>query len=384
MVPLARMAQVRALAALIGGLFVLFTSVGTAPAQTVQRVALVIGNGAYRSVPVLGNSANDARAMAAALAQLEFHTELLLDGDKDAMQAAFHRLASAAQGAEAAVLFYAGHASEVGGHNLLIPVSASARNVAELKRSAVSFDDMLGALNGKASTTLIFLDACRDNPFAQIGTTGETGQLESSRGITRSIGGGGLASVTSSAGMLIAFSTAPGQVALDGNADHSPFTAALLRHIGSTGVEVRQMLSEVRRDVRESTLGRQTPWDNSSLEGDFFFRPRGNTKPSPFDGTWQTSGNGWNISAVILNGHFSGKVTACFRPSTGEWNVKAAFLEGDIDSNGELHAKTVNPGSGYMRDFVGRFPNVQIKNETSVPQLCPEVNLTFQRALSDR
>ena len=257
--------------------FLLLLTLLIAPAAWAQtgRVALVIGNGAYRDpVPALANPPRDARAIAEALTQLGFETKLVVDGTVAAMREGVAWLGTAAVGKEAAVLYYAGHAAEVGGRNLLFPISIGiGRGGERLLQEALPFDEVSAALAGRAQTTLIFLDSCRDNPLTGLTVLAPTVRRSAPAGdvVTRSVGVG-LASVSSTAGMLIAFATAPGQVALDGEGGHSPFTAALLRHIATPDLEVREMLSRVRRSVREATGGRQIPWDNSSLETRFVFR----------------------------------------------------------------------------------------------------------------
>ncbi len=227
-----------------------------------QRVALVIGNGAYREAPALANPATDARGMAAALDRLGFATELVIDADRSGMESAIRRFGEAAAGAEAALVFYAGHAVEVGGRNYLIPVTARIRSDRDLPFETIDFDAVMTQLEGRARVILVFLDACRDNPFRQ----------RLMAGGTRGIAAPGLAPVRGTVGTLVAFATAPGQVASDGYGQNSPFTAALLQHIETPGLEVRPMLGRVRQSVREATAGSQVPWENSSLEGEFYFR----------------------------------------------------------------------------------------------------------------
>ena len=247
--------------------------VGFAGAQTGQRVALVIGNGAYRGgIPALANPPRDARAVSVAIERLGFQIELWLDADRATMLAAFRRLGERATGAEAALLFYAGHAAEVSGRNILFTVSVSAgRSGSDLVRESVAYDDLSAALNGKARTTLIFLDLCRDNPLTGANLPPAATQGRTTGAPARSVGTG-LASVFSPAGTLIVYATAPGQVALDGDGQNSPFTTALLQHIETPDIEVRDMLTRVRRVVRQNTQGRQIPWDNSSLDAPFFMR----------------------------------------------------------------------------------------------------------------
>lgn len=305
--------------------------VSSAMGQATGRVALVIGNGAYRSgIPSLSNPPRDADAMGRALERLGFTVEKLINGTQRQMLDALGRLANAASGKEAACVFFAGHAAEIAGQNLLFPVSMTfSRESGEIARQAVAFSTVTTALSGRARATLIFLDACRDNPLAADAAPSATAGRASRPGATRSTGGG-LVTESPGVGVLIAFATAPGQVALDGTGANSPFTQALLRHITTPNLEVREMLGAVRRSVREATSGQQIPWDNSSLEERFVFASFGvgaglargpgpvtmqaaarhqiplpsgtgdlvfwrNDPPSArFVGSWSSEGRGWN------------------------------------------------------------------------------------------
>ncbi|MCU0701329.1 MAG: caspase family protein, partial [Myxococcaceae bacterium] len=234
------------------------------PAQGhAERVALVVGIGDYRHVPPLANPANDARDMAEALTRLGFRTDLVLDPDRTRLEQSLRRLGQAARGAEAAVFFYAGHAIEVGGRNWLLPVEADIESERDLRFEALDMDIVSEQLDGAARLSIVLLDACRDNPF----------RLRLASGNRSVAVGTGLAQLRAAVGTLVAFSTAPGTVAADGRGRNSPFTAALLRRIDTPGLELRQMLAEVRREVREGTGGRQVPWEHSALEGAFYFVP---------------------------------------------------------------------------------------------------------------
>jgi hypothetical protein len=231
-----------------------------------RRVALVVGAGAYQAVPKLANPARDARAIEAALKRVGFETTLLIDPDRAALLIAIGELGRRSRDAEAAVFFYAGHALEAGGTNYIVPVDARIASVKDVPRGGVDLAMVGQQLDGQAQTVLLFLDACRDNPFAMTDPA-------SGRGIRP---GSGLAEPNSDAsGTLIAFATAPGRTAEDGAGENSPFTTALLRYLDTPGLEVRQMLGLVRRDVRLATEGKQIPWESSALEGTFYFRPGG-------------------------------------------------------------------------------------------------------------
>jgi uncharacterized caspase-like protein len=248
-------------------------STPTAP-STAQRVALVIGNSAYVAVPQLPNPVGDARAIAAALLRLGFDVELVTDADRTMMEAAIRRLGDRARGADAVVFFYAGHALQAVGRNFLLPVSAAIREERDLRFETIDFEDVLTQGSNGARIAIYFLDSCRDNPFRKL-LTGAIG--------ARSTGGSsGMAPTSAATGTLIAFATDPGNVAEDGRGAHSPFATALLEHLETPGLEIRQLMSLVRRSVRNATRGRQAPWESASLEGDFYFRPKPlPTNPSP-------------------------------------------------------------------------------------------------------
>lgn len=240
----------------------------TLPAAAAERVALVIGNGAYQHTATLANPANDSRAVAGALRELGFTVYDGIDLTRSQMEALIGHFAKDAQGAAVGLLFYAGHGLQVAGKNYLVPVDAELGDEADLAFQTVPLDLALAQLERTAATRLILLDACRDNPLAR--------DLRQSMGATRSAAiGQGLAPLSTGLGTLIAYATQPDAVALDGADGNSPFTAALIQHIATPNLEIRQMLTRVRRDVIAVTDGRQVPWDHSSLTGDFFFQTGG-------------------------------------------------------------------------------------------------------------
>jgi uncharacterized caspase-like protein len=233
-----------------------------------RRVALVVGVGGYKNAPALPNPPNDGRDLSAVLGRLGFEVETLIDPDRTGLEAGIRRLGQRARGADAALFFFAGHALEASGRNWLVPAPADIRSDRDLRFETVDLEGVLEQLDGTAKLSLLIIDACRDNPFRQ--------RLQ--LGTRQAAAPGGLAQVQAAVGTLVAFATAPGTVAEDGKGRNSPFTGALLRHIETPGLEVRQLMAEVRRDVREATKGRQIPWENSALEGAFYFRV---APPSP-------------------------------------------------------------------------------------------------------
>lgn len=256
-------------------------SPGTAPAApapaasaaqdtaSVRRVALVIGNGAYAHVRPLPNPSNDARAVAKSLREIGFTVSEGLDLDREAMQRTIHDFLREATRSQVAVVYYAGHGVQVDGRNYLVPVDIEFKAGGRLTDAMVDMDTIMAGLDDQIRTNILILDACRNNPMApQVASTGPSRGIEASPGLAAptSLGAGS----TLGAGTLIAFATAPGQVALDGEGANSPFSAALSRHVGTPGLEVQQMLTRVRAEVVAATKGKQVPWSNSSLLGEVY------------------------------------------------------------------------------------------------------------------
>jgi uncharacterized caspase-like protein len=177
------------------------------------------------------------------------------------------------EGARVALIFYAGHGLQVDGRNYLLPIDTKLEAASDLGFETIGLDNILESLDGASRTNIIILDACRNNPFAQSFAS----RFGAARSVTVLSGLAGYSNLGT--GTLIAFSTAPGAVALDGSGSNSPFTKALARHVRTPGLEVRQMLTRVRADVAAETSGRQIPWDNSSLLGEVYLAGLG--KPEP-------------------------------------------------------------------------------------------------------
>jgi len=250
-------------------------------AMAERRVALVVGNSAYRNAPSLTNPKNDAGAIAAALQRLGFEVIQGIDLTADKTRQTLRTFATALKSADVALFYYAGHGLQVDGQNYLVPVDARLQSSLDLEFEATKLQVVIETMERAAKTSLVFLDACRDNPLKQT--------LARSLGANRSVAvGQGLARVDSGVGTLIAYATEPGNVALDGAGAHSPFTAALLANIERPGLEVGRMLRRVRSTVVENTKGKQVPWDHSSLIDDFYFAhapateaPPASVRPSP-------------------------------------------------------------------------------------------------------
>lgn len=241
------------------------------------RVALVVGNGAYVNTAPLANTLNDARDMAVALKAVGFEVVEVLDADRSKLDAGLRQFAEKLVSADVALFFYAGHGLQVGAQNYLVPVEAKLGSERDLEFEAVKLDFVLRQMEieREGKTSLVILDACRDNPLSR--------NLARSMGTRSAAIGRGLAAASTGLGTFIAYSTQPGNVALDGNGRNSPFTTALLKHIGVKGRSLSATMIEVRKSVVASTDGRQVPWDHSALTGDFYFVP-GEASPATGDG----------------------------------------------------------------------------------------------------
>jgi len=237
-----------------------------------KRVALVIGNSAYRHTSPLANPKNDSADVSAALKELGFEVFHGTDLSKVAMERTIHGFAVALAGSQFATFFYAGHGLQVGGLNYLVPVDARLQSAVSLDFEMIRLDVIQRAMERGATTNIVFLDACRDNPLAR--------NLARALGTRSATIGRGLAPVESGEGTLISFSTQPGNVALDGTGRNSPYAAALLKHIASPGQDLPTILINVRNDVMEATSRRQVPWEHSALTARVYFTPPKPTQPT--------------------------------------------------------------------------------------------------------
>ena len=245
-------------------------SIGTANAATTEesgrRVALVIGNSVYKTLPSLPNPANDVEEVASTLRAAGFDVTIGVNVDRIGLEETVRRFLRSANNAEAGLIYYSGHGIQVGGQNFLVPVDATLETPYDVETQTMPLDLILNHLKQNSRVQLIFLDACRNNPFnAQKFWMAE--KLEPV-GATR-----GLARIDSDLGSLIAFSTEPGQVALDGSGALSPYSESFIKRASEPNKEIRQVLTDVRRDVIAATGGKQIPWENSSLTDSFFFIP---------------------------------------------------------------------------------------------------------------
>lgn len=227
------------------------------------RFALVIGNTAYDSSGVLPNATNDARLMAASFEAMGFETALRLDLDEDGFGTALDLLAEKSRSADVVALYYAGHGLQKSGRNFLVPTDARLQSEHAIERETIALDSLVEILK-PVPISLIFLDACRNNPWAEA----LRGQSDSrSAGVKR-----GLAVVQSEGDMLITFATLPDSVAADGSGDNSPFARALSHHIRTPDTEVSVLMKRVTADVMAETGGDQRPQQLSQMQREFYFK----------------------------------------------------------------------------------------------------------------
>jgi hypothetical protein len=222
-----------------------------------QRVALVIGNSDYDAGPLL-NPENDAKAMASALRKTGFEVlEYINLASPAEMKRAIRDFGRKIQNGGVGLFYYAGHGIQVGGKNYLIPTKAQIFAEEEVEYEGVDVGFVMSQMEiARNRMNIIILDACRNNPFARS---------------WRSAGGGGLAFIDAPAGTLIAYSTAPGKVASDGTGANGLYTEELLKQIQHPGLKIEDVFKNVRVEVLQRSNNMQTPWESSSLVGDFYF-----------------------------------------------------------------------------------------------------------------
>ena len=319
-----------------------------------NRFALVIANSQYKGLSPLTNPARDAVAVTALLKDAGFEVTSALDLDKASMSRAVRFFTSnIAEKPETSValIYFAGHGVQVDGENFLVPVDATIGREADVPLEAVRLGDLMSMFETvRSKTRIVILDACRDNPFADIEKTAPRG----------------LALVNAPAGTLISYSTSPGHTAEDGTGNNSPFIAALLKSAREPGLPIENALKNVRLAVHGTTGGRQTPWEVSALTEPFSFFP-GNT-PLKADNNSGKSADTWRRElqalpasqafavavrendAVVYEQYFalygSDPLAVSLRPIFERRQMMLAWQE----------AVALNTEAGYAA-FLARYPN---------------------------
>lgn len=231
--------------------------------KTEQKIALVIGNSAYESSP-LKNPVNDARAISQTLSALGFQVILKENINQVEMKRAVREFGDKIKNGGIGLFYFAGHGVQVKGQNYLVPIGAQITKEEEAEYEGLDVGFVMAQMEAaKNRMNIVILDACRNNPFAR------SFRSESN----------GLASISAPSGTLIAYATAPGSVASDGDGANGLYTQELLFNMKTIGLNIEEVFKRVRISVREKTQGKQTPWESSSLTGAFYFAKSGDVKP---------------------------------------------------------------------------------------------------------
>jgi Caspase domain len=322
-----------------------------------NRVALVIGQSAYRSVPALPNPANDAKAVTQMLTDSGFEVSTASDLSQNELRQQVSAFAGkvAAKGPDTvALVFYAGHGLQIDGENYLVPIDVDPKREADIPIQAVRLNDILNTLTSVPSKMrILMLDACRNNPFPDLSKTS----------------GGGLAIVDAkigSPGTFLSFSTSPGAVAEDGSGANSPYTSALLSAGKESGIPIEETFKRVRLAVNKATDGRQTPWDSSSLTEDFRFLgpavagPKlAATKKSVAEWTRDLKGKPVEQANELIVADGTDEAYEAFAglyPQTPLGVLARDWLNRHIRMVAWNNAVIVNTAAGY-RGFLAKFPD---------------------------
>ena len=222
-----------------------------------KRIALVIGNAAYKVAPLI-NPVNDSLDMALSLEQLGFEVIHKKNENQRSMESAIYAFSKRLRKGGVGLFYYAGHGVQINGRNYLIPIDANINTEFDVKYEAVDAGRVLDGMNDAGNgLNIVLLDACRDNPFAR-------SFRSSSRGLAR---------MDAPTGTFIAYATAPGSIAADGQGRNGIFTKHLLKNIMTPGLDLERVLKRTRVSVMQETNSKQVPWQSSSLTGDFYFIP---------------------------------------------------------------------------------------------------------------
>ena len=325
---------------------IIVLSFATLPARAESRFALVIGNGAYKHVPALSNPPNDAEDVAATLKSLGFKVTLKLDLDLAAMQRAIDEFALKSVDADVSLFYYAGHGLQLAGRNYLVPVGAELRKLDDLATRMVALDPVLAELGKGRGLHLVFLDACRNNPFAGAGVA---------------LPAPGLARVGKLPGFFITFATQPDNVAFDGRGRNSPFATAFLAHLATPGADISSMMIAVRNDVFAATGGQQIPADESLLTKQFYFAGATAAEETLETQLWRLSGKDRdpNLLQAYLDRYPDGPHAADVRSLlSGAGNAAAttAQSQGDVETVLWSVARSERRAS-LAELYLARYPN---------------------------
>lgn len=250
----------RSVCAIFFGILIIVLSCNGARAQS--RIALIVGNSQYTQISPLANPKNDAALMARTLRELGFEVVLSIDANRRDMGRSILEFGKKLRHAgkdSIGLFYYAGHGIQARGANFLVPIGATIQDDADFDIEAINVSNILSQLRSAGNAlNIVILDACRNNPYPSSDRSG----------------GRGLARLEAASGTFVAFAAGPGQVAEDGRGTNSTYTAALAIEMRQPGLTVEQVFKRVRVKVEDETGGNQTPWEESSLRGDFYFQSK--------------------------------------------------------------------------------------------------------------
>ena len=297
-----------------------------------DRYALVIGNSAYQTAP-LTNPVNDAEDMSSTLINMGFTVILKKNADQRTMEDAIRSFGKQLRKGGVGLFYFAGHGMQVDGRNYLIPVDSKIESESDVKYEAVDAGRVLGKMeDAENQLNIVILDACRNNPFSRNFRSTETG----------------LARMDAPRGSLIAYATAPGEIAADGTERNGIFTKYLMKHMVVPNLPIELVLKQTRIDVARATDGRQTPWESSSLMGNFYFKSeKGIVTSEKADKSNITSEKSPSETKMATIVEDSKRNT---EPWTGIWNFKFYFGDGYkfvLKQNGKT-VKSTNDSNFYF------------------------------------
>jgi hypothetical protein len=224
--------------------------------NTGARIALVIGNSEYKNRP-LKNPINDAKDIADTLRKSNFKVIELYNADQAEMRETINQFSEKLVNYDVGLVYYSGHGIELSGRNYFIPINAQINSEDEIPRQAFDATEIVEKMSrSNVKTSIFIIDACRNTPIFSKFKSAESG----------------LAIMHGSTGTVVAFSAAPGHVAQDGNGRNSPYTSALIKQMNIPNKKIEDVMKDTAKLVTAETASRQTPWYNSSLTGDFYFR----------------------------------------------------------------------------------------------------------------
>ncbi|MGD9914821.1 MAG: caspase family protein [Rhizobiaceae bacterium] len=345
-------------------------------ASAEKRGALIVGNSDYEFIAKLKNPKNDAEDLTAKLRDLGFEVFGGADLERRTLVSSLIQFGRAAENADVALFYYAGHGLQVNGQNYLVPVDAMVEFEAEIDISLVSLTGVMRQLERGSKTNLIFLDACRDNPFADKLKSSTRSAVPLSKGLTR---------VQSNSGTFIAFATQPDAVASDGSGRNSPFSTALLKHIDEKGQSISDMMIDVRNDVMAQTNGAQVPWDSSSLVGRFSFVPADETATAQSSPV-ATAGSGVSdkeaYELAVATGT-CGAFEAFIRRFPDSFFTDLAKEQAESACGEDAATADASADDGSGADAANADPNADDGSDTTVALAQPpEDEVTLSRALT--